>query len=196
VSFRADPIGAALATPSGRIELFSEKVASFGYMDCPGHPTWIEPGEWHGNAAEYPLALISNQPKTRLHSQWDQGETSLNGKVDGREQLGLTPKDASDRNLAPGDLVRVFNDRGACLAAVAVRHDLIDGVVQLPTGAWWDPIEPGGICRSGNPNVLTHDRGTSSMAQGPSTSCLVEVEKYTGDASNVRAHDPPILLTE
>jgi biotin/methionine sulfoxide reductase len=196
VLFRADPIGAALATPSGRIELFSETVASFGYMDCPGHPTWIEPGEWHGNAAEYPLALISNQPKTRLHSQWDQGETSINGKVDGREQLGLTPKDALARSLAPGDLVRVFNDRGACLAAVAVRHDLIDGVVQLPTGAWWDPIEPGGICRSGNPNVLTHDRGTSSMAQGPSTSCLVEVEKYTGDASKVRAHDPPILLTE
>jgi biotin/methionine sulfoxide reductase len=194
VAFRDDPTGAALDTPSGRIELFSETVQSFNYVDCPGHPTWIEPGEWPGNASEYPLSLISNQPKTRLHSQWDQGETSINGKIDGREQIGITPKDAVARNLNPGDVVRVFNDRGACLAAVAIRDDLIDGVAQLATGAWWDPIEPGGVCRSGNPNVLTHDRGTSSMAQGPSTSCLVEVEKYVGEPPPVRAHDAPTLL--
>ena len=155
----------------------------------------MEPGEWPGNAVAYPLSLISNQPKTRLHSQWDHGETSIDGKVDGREQIGITPRDAAVRNLEPGDVVRVFNDRGVCLAAVAIRRDLIDGVVQLPTGAWWDPAEPGGMCRSGNPNVLTHDRGTSSMAQGPSTSCLVEVEKYVGEAPKVRAHDPPVLLT-
>jgi biotin/methionine sulfoxide reductase len=192
--FRDDPKGAALDTPSGKIELFSETVESFGYADCPGHPTWMEPGEWPGNAVAYPLSLISNQPKTRLHSQWDHGETSIDGKVDGREQIGITPRDAAVRNLEPGDVVRVFNDRGVCLAAVAIRRDLIDGVVQLPTGAWWDPAEPGGMCRSGNPNVLTHDRGTSSMAQGPSTSCLVEVEKYVGEAPKVRAHDPPILL--
>jgi biotin/methionine sulfoxide reductase len=193
-SFRRDPDGARLDTPSGRIELYSETVASFGYADCPGHPTWIEPGEWPGNADEYSLSLISNQPKTRLHSQWDQGETSINGKIDGREQLGMTSRDASARDLEPGDVVRVFNDRGACLAAVAIRHDLIEGVVQLPTGAWWDPVESDGLCRSGNPNVLTHDRGTSSMAQGPSTSCLVEVERHEGDAPVVRAHETPVLL--
>jgi biotin/methionine sulfoxide reductase len=193
-SFRDDPIGAALDTPSGRIELFSETVESFGYADCPGHPTWIEPGEWKGNADAYPLSLISNQPKTRLHSQWDHGETSIDGKVDGREQIGMTPQDTAARDLVAGDVVRVFNDRGVCLAAVLIRHDLIDGVVQLPTGAWWDPDGPGGVCRSGNPNVLTHDRGTSSMAQGPSTSCLVEVEKFVGEPPAVLAHDTPILL--
>ena len=194
VSFRDDPVGAALKTPSGKIELFSETVASFGYADCPGHPTWIEPGEWPGNADAYPLSLISNQPKTRLHSQWDHGETSIEGKIDGREQIGITPHDAEARNLVAGDVVRVFNDRGACLAAVVIRRGLIDGVVQLPTGAWWDPVESGGVCRSGNPNVLTHDRGTSSMAQGPSTSCLVEVEKYQGAPPAVRAHETPILV--
>ena len=194
VSFRDDPVGAALKTPSGKIELFSETVASFGYADCPGHPTWIEPGEWPGNADAYPLSLISNQPKTRLHSQWDHGETSIEGKIDGREQIGITPHDAAARNLVAGDVVRVFNDRGACLAAVVIRRGLIDGVVQLPTGAWWDPVESGGVCRSGNPNVLTHDRGTSSMAQGPSTSCLVEVEKYQGAPPAVRAHETPILV--
>lgn len=192
-AFRDDPNGSSLATPSRKIELYSETVASFRYPDCPGQPTWIEPREWHGNAGAYPLALISNQPKTRLHSQWDHGETSVNGKTDGRERIGMTPADAAARNLESGDLVRVFNDRGSCLASVSMRDDLAEGVVQLPTGAWWDPAEPGGICRSGNPNVLTHDLGTSSMAQGPSTTCLVEVEKYAGEPPKVRAHEKPDL---
>jgi biotin/methionine sulfoxide reductase len=193
-AYRADPTGAALGTPSGRIELFSETVDSFGYADCPGHPTWIEPKEWKDGQNDHPLALISNQPKTRLHSQWDHGDTSLDGKTDGRERLGMTPRDAAVRGLDEGDLVRVFNDRGACLASVTIRDDLAEGVVQLPTGAWWDPASPGGVCRSGNPNVLTHDLGTSSMAQGPSTTTLVEVEQHEGDPPRVRAHEMPTFV--
>lgn len=195
-AFRDDPTGAALDTPSGKIELYSENVASFGYEDCPGHPTWMAPREWPGDADAYPLSLISNQPKTRLHSQWDHGETSIGAKTDGRERIGMTSMDAVARGLSEGDLVRVFNDRGSTLAAVSIRDDLASGVAQLPTGAWWDPIEQGGMCRSGNPNVLTHDFGTSSMAQGPSTTCLVEVEKYEGDPPAVRAHDMPVLIKQ
>ena len=195
VAFRSDPIGSALNTPSGRIELYSETIESFGYENCPPHPSWLEPAEWLGNAGRYSLHMISNQPKTRLHSQWDHGETSMNGKVDGREQIGMTSKDAAARGLSHGDLVRVYNDRGACLASLAIRDDLIEGVVQLPTGAWWDPVEPGGLCRSGNPNVLTRDVGTSSLAQGPSAqTCLVEIERFTGDPPAVRAHELPRLL--
>jgi biotin/methionine sulfoxide reductase len=196
VAFRNDPVGAALNTPSGRIELYSETIESFGYEDCPPHPSWLEPSEWLGNAGRYPLHLISNQPKTRLHSQWDHGETSLAGKIDGREQIGMSPADAETRELSHGDLVRVFNDRGACLASLTVRNDLMPGVVQLPTGAWWDPLEPGGICRAGNPNVVTRDAGTSRLAQGPSAqTCLVEVERFDGVPPAVQAHQPPLFVT-
>jgi biotin/methionine sulfoxide reductase len=195
VAFRNDPVGSPLKTPSGRIELYSETIESFGYDDCPPHPTWLEPSEWLGNAGPNSLHMISNQPKTRLHSQWDHGETSLAGKVDGREQIGMSPADAEARDLSHGDLVRVFNDRGVCLASLAIRDDLMQGVVQLPTGAWWDPTEPGGLCRSGNPNVLTRDVGTSKLAQGPTAqTCLVEVERYEGEAQPVQAHDHPVLL--
>jgi biotin/methionine sulfoxide reductase len=73
----------------------------------------------------------------------------------------------------------------------------MEGVVQLPTGAWWDPVEPGGLCRSGNPNVLTRDAGTSSLAQGPTAqTCLVEVERFVGEVPAVRAHESPVLLAE
>ena len=195
VSFRDDPKRSPLSTPSGRIELYSDTIAGFGYEDCPGHPAWMEPAEWLGRVDRYPLHMISSQPSTRLHSQWDHGETSMNGKVDGREQIGLHPDDAAARGLAHGEIVRVFNDRGACIAAVAIRGDLLEGVVQMSTGAWWDPVEPRGICRAGNPNVLTRDVGTSSLAQGPTAqTCLVEVEKYAGDPPATRSHEPPLLL--
>ena len=72
---------------------------------------------------------------------------------------------------------------------------MAEAVVQLPTGAWWDPAEPGGTCRAGNPNVLTRDVGTSSLAQGPTAqTCLVEVELFVGEAPPVRAHEHPVLL--
>lgn len=195
-AFRANPERSPLKTPSGRIELYSETLAGFGLADCPPHPSWLEPAEWLGNVGSYPLHMISNQPKTRLHSQWDHGETSISGKVDGRERIGMAPADAKARALSDHDLVRVFNDRGACLAAVEIRDDLMDGVVQLPTGAWWDPDGPGGLCRAGNPNVLTRDVGTSHLAQGPSAqTCLVEVERFTDPAPEVLAHQPPAFVT-
>ena len=87
--FRADPDKHKLRTPSGRIELYSEKIAGFGYDDCPPHPTWIEPWEWLGgqDAKTYPLHLISSQPRDRLHSQMDCGPVSAGGKVAGREAI-------------------------------------------------------------------------------------------------------------
>ncbi len=45
----------------------------------------------------------------------------MNGKVEGREQIGMAPVDAAARDLTNGDLVRVFNDRCACMAAVSIR---------------------------------------------------------------------------
>ena len=183
--FRRDPEKHPLATPSGRIELYSETIAGYGYDDCPGHPTWMEPYEWLGTSElGSRLHLISNQPATRLHSQWDHGETSLDAKVAGREPIRIHPGDAEIRGISTGDVVRVFNERGACLAGAVVTDEVRPGVVQLSTGAWYDPEEPGRvgtICRHGNPNLLTRDAGTSRLAQGPTAqTCLVDVERYDG----------------
>jgi biotin/methionine sulfoxide reductase len=195
-SFRADPDAHPLATPSGRIEVFSETIAGFGYDDCPGHPTWFEPSEWLGNAGRFPLHLTSNQPTTRLHSQLDHGVTSKDRKISGREALRIHPDDAAARGLMDGQVVRVFNDRGACLAGVMVSDRVRPGVVELPTGAWFDPedpTEPGSLCVHGNPNVLTRDAGTSGLAQGPiAHTCMVEVEP-TDHVPPIGAFDlPPI----
>jgi biotin/methionine sulfoxide reductase len=85
-AFRSDPQAHPLRTPSGRIEIYSETIAGFGYADCPPHPAWLEPTEWLGSplTADYPLHLITNQPHTRLHSQLDMGRVSQASKIAGR----------------------------------------------------------------------------------------------------------------
>lgn len=196
-AFRRDPAEHPISTPSGKIEIFSERIASFGYDDCPGHASWIEPTEGLRTplAARFPLHLITNQPKTRLHSQLDHGQWSQRHKVAGRESITLHPSVAAARDIRDGDLVRVFNDRGACLAGAVVSDEVAPFVVQMATGAWFDPAEPGtpgSLCKNGNPNVLTLDKGTSKLAQGPSAnSTLVEVERYDAQPPTVTAYDPP-----
>jgi biotin/methionine sulfoxide reductase len=194
--FRSDPVAHALATPSGKIEIFSSKVASYGYADCPPHPCWLEPAEWLGarKANTYPLHLLSNQPAHRLHSQLDHSSVSRNSKVAGREALSLHPDDAARRGLVGGDVVRVFNDRGAFLAGVVIADHLHPGVAQIATGAWYDPLqggEPGSLEKHGNPNVVTLDTGTSQLAQSPvAQTVLVEIEKCASPPP-VTAFEPP-----
>jgi biotin/methionine sulfoxide reductase len=107
----------------------------------------------------------------------------------------MHPQDAVARELVDGDVVRVYNDRGACLAGVVIDDRLRPDVVQLSTGAWFDPADPAdpdAMCVHGNPNVLTDDVGTSSLARGcTGAHVLVEVEKFIGPLPPVLAHQPP-----
>lgn len=197
--FRENPVDHPLPTPSGCIELFSEKIAAFGYDDCPGYACWIEPTEWLGSdqTQTYPLHLVSDQPFNKLHSQLDHGKYSQQNKINGVEPVVMSPADADARGLQAGDIVRVFNERGQCLAGLRISEDVMVGVIRLSTGAWYRPRnwEAGELELNGNPNVLTLDVGTSSLAQGTSAqSCLVQVEAYLGDVDAGNTHGLPELV--
>jgi len=195
--FREDPVANPLRTPSGKIEIFSETIAGFGYDDCPGHPTWLEPAEWlgAGAAVDYPLHMLSNQPRTRLHSQLDCGTVSRDAKIAGREPITINPEDAVARGIKDGDVVRVHNTRGACLAGARLSDAVRPGVVVLSTGAWYDPLdagEAGSLDRHGNPNVLTRDAGSSKLAQScAAQTVLVEIERYDGDPPAITVFTQP-----
>ena len=195
-AFREAPDAAPLPTPSGKIEIFSETIAGFHYDDCPGHPVWLAPTE--SVDTRHPLQLVANNPATRLHSQLDFGGHSQSQKVRGREVARLNPADAARRGIADGDIVRLFNDRGACLAGAVVTDAVREGVVQLSTGAWYDPEtldEETPLCVHGNPNVLTKDIGTSRLAQGCSGQLTVtQIERFTGNLPPIRAFDPPVAV--
>ncbi|MCX7375327.1 MAG: molybdopterin guanine dinucleotide-containing S/N-oxide reductase [Alphaproteobacteria bacterium] len=193
-AYRKDPAANMLNTESGKIEIFSERIAGFNLPDCPGHPTWFEPLEWLGaaEAQEWPLHMLSDQPARKLHSQLDASPHSAAGKVAGREPIYLNPQDAAARGIADGDVVEVFNARGRSLAGAVVTADIMAGVVRLATGAWYDHDWQTGIEKHGNPNALTRDIGASGLSQGcTAQSCLVEVRKADGPLPPVTAHALP-----
>ena len=125
----------------------------------------------------------------------DPGPVSRASKIAGREPIRINPADAAGRGIGDGDVVRVFNGRGACLAGAVLDPDVMAGVVVMATGAWFDPsARRGEPERHGNPNVLTLDIGTSPLAQGTSAlTALVEIERWTAPAPAVRAFTPPVL---
>ena len=192
-AFRQDPRRSPLPTPSGRIEIFSETIAGFGYADCPGHPVWLPPTEQAVAGESY--WLIANQPATRLHSQLDFGNYSQRSKRQDREVCCLHPEDAQAAGIGEGDIIELYNDRGRALASVSLSRQIRQGVIQLPTGAWYDPEDPLAerpLCRHGNPNVLTRDAGTSSLAQGCTGQItVVKIKKFRGDLPPVQAFIPP-----
>jgi biotin/methionine sulfoxide reductase len=126
--------------------------------------------------------------------------------VKGREPAWIHPADAAARGIVEGEIIRLFNGRGACLAGAVVTDKVMPGVVQLATGAWFSPMpDPAGaagrgnsvpMCTHGNPNVLTRDAGTSRIAQGSSAqTCLVEAEPWDGQAPPVQVMEPPAVET-
>ncbi|WP_162582925.1 molybdopterin-dependent oxidoreductase [Variovorax sp. PBS-H4] len=192
-AFREDPVAHPLPTPSGKVQISSPTIANFGYADCPGHPAWLP--FRYAPTAEYPLWLVANQPHAKLHSQMDFGGHSQASKRSGREVCTLHPAAAGARGIREGDIVRLHNEIGACLASAHLSADLREDVVQLATGAWYDPAtdEQGrAMCAHGNPNVLTRDIGTSSLAQGCAGQLsTVQIERHEGLLPPIRAFDPP-----
>jgi biotin/methionine sulfoxide reductase len=192
-ALREDPVANPLPTPSGKVQISSQAIADFAYPDCPGHPTWIAPK--NAPDANHPLWLVANQPHARLHSQFDHGAHSQASKRQGREVCTMHPKAAAARNIRQGDIVRIFNEIGACLASVDLTEGILENAMQLPTGAWYDPTtdhlgRP--LCAHGNPNVLTRDMGTSSLSQGSiGQLTTVQVERYDAPLPPIRAFIPP-----
>jgi biotin/methionine sulfoxide reductase len=195
-AFRKDPDANPLPTPSGKIEIFSDTIAKFGYEDCPGHPTWLPSTEPPNG--DFPLMLIANQPATRLHSQLDFGGYSQSRKVKGREVARIHPDDAAERGISDGDIVRIFNRRGACLAAAKLSDQMSVGIMHLPTGAWYapSPTKDGTpLCAHGNPNILTRDKGTSRLAQGSiGQTTIVNCEVFRNPLPPLTVYDAPLSM--
>ena len=197
--FFADPEASPLGTESGRITLCNRAIGDLGLATCPGHPAWLAPTESLLTAAKGELHLISGQPDTRLHSQNDRGSASQSDKVAGREACNLHPDTAAAFGLNEGDVVRIYNARGACLSGLRMDAGLRRDCLFLAAGAWFDAAEVNGtrIDVHGNPNSLTRDLGCSELSQGTSShSCLVRVERWTDDLPPLSVDRLPLIRTE
>ena len=158
-------------TPSGKCEMFSQRLADLGLDGLPGH---VPNHEAPGSSPRYPLAMISPPARNVLNSSFV-NVASLQA-LEARPVLEIHPQDAAARAIADGDVVRVFNDRGSlrCHAQVCERARV--GVVNA-LGIWWHKLCLGGR----NMNHLT-SQALTDLGAGPTFyDCLVQVEPDTVD---------------
>jgi len=170
-----DPTRNPFPTPSGKIELFSQRIADFNRPDeLPSVPKYIE--GWEGptdpKREQYPLQLITVHPLLRIHSQHDNVPWFRERQP---REAWINPADATARNIKDRDRIMVSNDRGAISILAKVTERIIPGTVSVFQGAWYDP-DPSGLDRGGCANVLTLDEHSPGGAFC-SNAALVQVEK-------------------
>ena len=199
--FRAAPGAHRFDTASGKIEIVSDAIAGFDYPDCPGHPIWLEPVEWLGEPRRpRPLPAHPDRQQPQHPSPLPtRSRRHLASLQDPRSRTGPHPprrrrpkRHLRRRGRPPLQRPRRLSRRR--------RHQRRrpPGVVQLSTGAWYDPLDPAdpnSMCVHGNPNVLTRDAGTSRLAQGcAGQHSHVQLEPWTNELPPIRAYDPPLTI--
>ena len=196
IDFYNDSQNHPLRTPSGKIEFYSERLAQYFPDDKerPPVPHWVEKSETHDErlsserAKQYPLLLMSNHGRWRIHAQCDDISWTReipSCKVKGSdgymyEPCWLHPEIAGKRGIRDGDIVRVYNERGSVLCGARVWERIMPGVAYVDHGARVDWIIPGKLDRGGAINLISPLGITSKNCAGQATTgYLVEVEKVT-----------------
>ncbi len=169
-----DPENNPFNTPSGKIEIFSQRVADLNDPLCPPVPKYISSWEDRNDPLieKYPFQLLCPHPKARVHSTLDNVDWLREADP---HRAWINPADAEPRGIRDGDEVYVFNDRGKLAITAWVTKRIVPGVVCIYEGAWYAPDEEG-IDRGGCANVLTKDEYSPGGATALKTA-LVEISK-------------------
>jgi anaerobic dimethyl sulfoxide reductase subunit A len=161
-------------TPSGKIEIFSQRVADLNKPDTPPIPKYLPTPEDRSDPLfeKFPLQLLTPHPKNRVHSElymvpWLR-------EVE-EHRAWLNPVDADPRGIKDGDEIFVYNDRGKVAIQAWVTERIIPGVICIFEGAWYNPDKEG-IDRGACANTLTKDAYSGGGAAVLNTS-LVQIEK-------------------
>lgn len=169
-----DPENNPFDTPSGKIEIYSQRVADIESPQCPPIPKYLTTAEDRNDPLieKYPLQLLTPHPRNRVHSELYKVEWLREVEP---HCLWVHPNDAGERGISDGDVVHVFNDRGRVEITAKVTQRIKPGVVSLFEGAWYAPDETG-LDRGACANTLTRDAYSGGGAAVMNTS-LVQVEK-------------------
>ncbi|WP_025267065.1 DmsA/YnfE/YnfF family dimethyl sulfoxide reductase [Bibersteinia trehalosi] len=180
-AFRQDPVANPLNTPSGKIEIYSERLAKIAATwelaeDDIISPLPIYARQFEGwddpKREQFPLQLVGFHYKSRVHSTY--------GNVDVLQQASLqsvwiNPLDAEKRGIKNGDMVRIFNDRGETRVMANVTPRIMPGVTAMGEGAWYTP-DGNRIDQNGSFNVLTTQRPSPLSKGNPQHTNLVQIE--------------------
>ena len=194
--FRADPVKNPLHTPSGHIEMYSTTIEKMNLPDCPPMPKWLEPAEYLGNAKKGQLHVVSPHPYMRLHSQMANAEPLRKTyAVQTREPLLINTQDAKKRGIRDGDLVELYNERGALVVGARVSDRIMPGVVSIYEGAW-PQLDSKGRCNNGLVNFITSSQPASGLTQATTANtCLASLRKCTdADPGGSKAYQAPQII--
>jgi anaerobic selenocysteine-containing dehydrogenase len=157
------------ATPSGRCEFFSARLAALGLDGLPDYLPNYEPAN---PQATYPLAMISPPARNFLNSSFVNVKSLRD--MEGEPLLEIHPDDAAARQVKDGAMVRVFNDRGSHLCKAHISTRAQAGMV-VGLGIWWRKLSKDGS----NVNQLTSQRLTDMGRAPVFYDCAVQVEALT-----------------
>ena len=153
------------ATPSGKCEFYSAALERSGISAVPDYLPNYEPP-----TAEHPLAMISPPARNFMNSTFVNVQKLRS--AEGRPLLEMHPDDAAARQIADGDAVRVFNQRGDYVCHASINGRARAGVV-VGLGIWWRKDGANGT----NVNELTHQQLTD-IGRAPSFyDCAVQVAR-------------------
>jgi anaerobic dimethyl sulfoxide reductase subunit A len=169
-----DPENHPFETPSGKIEIFSQRVVDIDHPLCPPIPKYMQVPEdrFDPLAEKYPLQMLSPHPKNRVHSEMYEVEWLREADP---HRAWINPIDALTRSISDGDEIHVYNDRGKVAISAWVTERIIPGVICIFEGAWYNPDEDG-IDRGACANTLTNDAYSGGGAAVMNT-CLVQAVK-------------------
>lgn len=194
--FRQDPKHYPLKTESGKIQIFSDKIQSYHYEDCPGMPTFFEPHILHDHQWNKQFQLISPKHPIRLHSQLD---ACINGEhYSAANNCWIHPMDASKHHIQEGDYILIKSSVGKALMTAHITEDIVNGTLMAQHGVWYNPIEVEDEMIDGNgcPNSVIEDIPTSSLARGNvAANDSVSIEKWTGPIPKNTAYKPPKIIS-
>ncbi len=156
------PFAKGFPTPSGKLEFYSHRLEKMRLDPLPRYEP-LPP-------SSYPLIFLTPSAHHFLNSSFGAVD-SLRAK-EGRPHLIIHPRDAEERGISDGDLVRVWNERGECYLWAKVSYETIPGVVVSPS-IWWGSFSP----RDTGVNSTTPDWEADLGRGATFYSNHVEVEK-------------------
>lgn len=157
-------------TPSGKIEIYSQDLKETGLV--PALPIYVPSfeGPKDEKISQYPLQLIGWHNKFHTHSVHDNNEWTED--IDGM-RLVVNRNDALNYGLHEDEVVQVYNDRGKIEIKVHITERIVEGVVAMPQGGWFENRSKETRCI----NVLTTLQETPLAKGNPQHSNLVQIKK-------------------
>jgi anaerobic selenocysteine-containing dehydrogenase len=155
------PFASTFPTPSGKLEFVSDRMALAGLDPVAGYTPSRETSQRDTmHAREYPLALITPANHYFLNSMF--ANVPRQRQRAGAPAVVIHPYDASPRDIATGDEVRVASERGSFFAIADVNDSVRPGVVASTKGRWPCHSKDGATI---NATVADHhsDMGTGAL---------------------------------